>query len=77
MVFAAGQRAFTHPKMSSVDISVSSCRYYSTIRSNSCGLLVKNPGDCIAKGLTEEAARDRYRCDECAKIREQILSMRG
>ena len=50
-------------------------RYHSTIRSNGCQLLIKYPGDISV--LSEDDAKESYRCDECSRMRINVLSMRG
>lgn len=49
-------------------------RYHSTIRSNTCHMLIKNPGDME---LPEADAKNLFRCEECKRIRTQVMSMRG
>lgn len=57
--------------------STPSVRYHSTIRSNSCHLLIRPPEESLCNTLSDDQAKDCYRCDECSRIRSQVLSMRG
>ncbi|KAF6036378.1 hypothetical protein EB796_005310 [Bugula neritina] len=72
--YSAFISAFQEPDLGAKN---SILRYHSTIRSNSCHLLIRPPEESLCNTLSDDQAKDCYRCDECSRIRSQVLSMRG